>query len=93
MGDDTPPPVDPSKPNTLTFQSVSEEDLGYYRCEVKEAGRVVLIVYRALYKEIPDTSCVDTSLSGECTSLCEVHAFVGSKVLASIATTSHFLIL
>ena len=31
-----------SKPNVLTFQSMCEEDLGYYRCEVKEAGRVVL---------------------------------------------------
>ena len=40
-----------SKPNVLTFQSVGEEDLGYYRCEVKEAGRVVLTVYRALYRD------------------------------------------
>ena len=40
-----------SKPNVLTFRSVSEEDLGYYRCEVKEAGRVVLTVYRALYRD------------------------------------------
>ena len=35
----------------LTFQSVSEEDLDYYQCEVKEAGKVVLTVYRALYKD------------------------------------------
>ena len=41
-----------SEPNVLTFQSVSEEDLGYYQCEVKEAGRIVLTVYRALYKDI-----------------------------------------
>ena len=40
-----------SGPNILTFQSVGEEDLGYYRCEVKEAGKVVLTVYRALYRE------------------------------------------
>ena len=40
-----------SKPNVLTFQSVDEEDFGYYRCEVKEAGRVILTVYRALYKD------------------------------------------
>ena len=37
--------------NVLTFQSVCEKDLGYYRCEVKEAGRVVLTVYRALYRD------------------------------------------
>ena len=40
-----------SEPNVLTFQSVSKEDLGYYRCEVREAGKVVLTVYRALYKD------------------------------------------
>ncbi len=34
----------------LTFQSVSKEDLDYYQCEVKEAGKVVLTVYRALYE-------------------------------------------
>ena len=51
VGDDTPPPVDPSKPNVLTFPSVDEEDLDYYKCEVKEAGKVVLTVYRALYKD------------------------------------------
>ena len=40
-----------SEPNVLTIQSVSEDDLGYYRCEVKKAGKVVLTVYRALYRE------------------------------------------
>ena len=45
-----------SEPNVLTFQSVSEEDLGYYRCEVKEAGRVVLTIYRALYMDTDDKS-------------------------------------
>ena len=50
VGDDTPPHVDPSRPNVLTFQSVDEEDLDYYKCEVKEAGRVVFSVYRALHK-------------------------------------------
>ena len=40
-----------STTNVVTFQSVSEEDLGYYRCEVREAGKVVLTVYRALYKD------------------------------------------
>ena len=39
-----------SKPNELMFQSVSEEDFGYYRCEVKEAEKVVLTVYRVLLK-------------------------------------------
>ena len=37
--------------SVLTFLSVSEEDLGYYRCEVKEAGKMVLTVYKALFKE------------------------------------------
>ena len=40
-----------SEPNVLTFQSVSQKDLGYYRCEVMEAGRVILTVYRALYRD------------------------------------------
>ena len=39
-----------SDPNVLTFDSVIEKDFGYYRCDVKEAGRVVLTIYRALYK-------------------------------------------
>ncbi len=52
VGDDDTPPR-PSKPNTLSFPSVSEEDFGHYQCEVKDvaAGNVVLTVYRALYKE------------------------------------------
>ena len=49
--DDTKPPTHHCKPNILTFQSVSEEDLDYYQCEVKEAGKVVLTVYRALYED------------------------------------------
>ncbi len=48
--DDTQPPADDCKLNMLTFRSVREEDLGYYQCEVKEAGKVVLTVYRALYE-------------------------------------------
>ena len=55
-----------SEPNVLTFESVSEKDLGYYRCEVKEVERVVLTVYKALYKEKSNASCVDTSRSGTC---------------------------
>ena len=35
----------------LTFRSVREEDLDYYQCEVKEVGKVVLTVYRALYED------------------------------------------
>ena len=34
----------------LTFRSVSEKDVGYYRCDVKEQGIAVLTLYRALYK-------------------------------------------
>ncbi|XP_064389177.1 uncharacterized protein LOC135337211 [Halichondria panicea] len=41
------------RPNTLSFPSVREEDFGHYQCEVKDtaAGKVLLTVYRALYKE------------------------------------------
>ena len=38
-------------PNVLSFSRISEDDLGYYRCDVKERGKVVLTVYRALYRE------------------------------------------
>ncbi|XP_064392626.1 uncharacterized protein LOC135340238 isoform X2 [Halichondria panicea] len=57
VGDDNTQPIHPCKPNILTFQSVSEEDLDYYQCEVKEAGTVVLTVYRTFYKDelIPQT--------------------------------------
>ena len=37
--------------NKVTFQSVSEEDFGYYKCEVKEGAKVVLTVYRALHEQ------------------------------------------
>ena len=47
------------EPNVLTFQSVCEKDLGYYRCEVKEAERVVLTVYRALYRDESNTYCIN----------------------------------
>ena len=59
VGGDTPPPVEFSKPNLVSFQSVSEEHLGYYRCEVREAGKVVLTVYRALYKD-ESTKSIET---------------------------------
>ena len=59
-----------SEPNVLTFESVSEKDFGYYRCEVKEAERVVLTVYRALYGDESSTSCVEPSLSGVFSIVC-----------------------
>ena len=58
------------EPNVLTFQSVGEEDLGYYRCEVKEAERVVLTAYKALYRDESHTSCVECSPSGMCSIVC-----------------------
>ncbi len=41
------------RPNTLSFPSVREEDFGHYQCEVKDSatGKVVLTLYKALYKE------------------------------------------
>ncbi len=41
------------RPNTLSFPSVREEDFGHYQCEVKDAaaGKVLLTLYKALYKE------------------------------------------
>ena len=41
------------QPNTLSFPSVREEDFGHYQCEVKDAAaeKVLLTLYRALYKE------------------------------------------
>ena len=51
-------------PNILSFQSVSEEDIGYYWCEVKEAGKVVLTVYRALYSQEPNSGGMEPSPSG-----------------------------
>ncbi len=55
VGDDDTAPV-LSKPNTVSFPSVREEDFGHYQCEVKDAaaGKVLLTLYTALYKE--DTS-------------------------------------
>ena len=50
----------------LTFQSVCAEDFSYYCCEVKEAERVVLTAYRALYRDESQTSCADPSQSGKC---------------------------
>ena len=43
------------RPNTLSFPSVKEEDFGHYQCEVKDAaaGKVLLTLYTALYKEEP----------------------------------------
>ena len=35
--------------NILTFEKVSEKDLGDYQCVVKERGKVVLTLYRILY--------------------------------------------
>ena len=50
--DDGTAPV-PSKPNTLSFLSVREEDFGHYQCEVKDAaaGKVLFTLYTALYKD------------------------------------------
>ncbi|XP_064402010.1 uncharacterized protein LOC135347838 isoform X2 [Halichondria panicea] len=49
------------QPNTLSFPSVREEDFGHYQCEVKDAGKVLLTLYTALYKE--DTSNAVTPLA------------------------------
>ena len=51
VGDDTPPSIDPNRPNVLSFKNVNKEDLDYYKCEVKEAGEVVLTVLRALHRD------------------------------------------
>ena len=45
-------------PNVLSFSRISEDDLGYYRCEVKETGKVVLTVYRALYEDVSSACSV-----------------------------------
>ena len=41
----------------LIFSSVSENDFGYYRCEVKEREKVILTVYRALYRDTASRQC------------------------------------
>ena len=41
--------------NVLQFQDIKQEDYGYYKCEVKEGEKVVLTVFRALYKGKPNT--------------------------------------
>ena len=48
--------IQTAQPNVLTFNEICERDFGYYWCEVKEAGRVVLTVYRALLEEQCSTS-------------------------------------
>ena len=51
-------PVQPcTDPNILVFPTVSEKDLGYYRCDVKERGKVVLTLYRALYGRSNSEQC------------------------------------
>jgi len=39
------------QPSIIRFPEVSEKDFGHYTCEVREAGRIVLTVYKALYKD------------------------------------------
>jgi len=51
VGDHLPPPVHPRRANIVAISSVSEEDFGHYKCEVKKAGTTVLTVYKALYKD------------------------------------------
>ena len=50
VGDYTPLSTNPNEPSVLSFQRVSEGDFGYYRCEVSEAGKMILTIYRALYR-------------------------------------------
>ena len=37
--------------NELSIENICEGDFGYYRCKVLEAGKVVLTLYRALYRQ------------------------------------------
>ena len=53
-----------SEPNVFTFQNISEKDFGFYRCEVKEAGKLVLTVYRVLYRDESSTCDTEHSTSG-----------------------------
>ena len=39
------------EPNILSFPCVRERDFGHYKCEVREAGKLILTLYRALLKE------------------------------------------
>ena len=64
----------------LAFQSVSEEDLGYYQCEVKEAKSVVLTVYRALYREESNTCCINEPFSS------------GMSIFNSVFERAHFTV-
>ena len=68
-----------AEPNVLTFQSISEKDYGYYRCEVKEADKVVLTVYKALYKDEFTTTCMEHSQSG-------IKCVIGSEMEDHFAT-------
>ena len=54
-----------TEPNILSFQSIREKDLCYYRCEVQEAGKKVLTVYKAFYREESKTNGAGTSPSGK----------------------------
>ena len=55
----------PVVPNVLSFPSVNVSDFGYYLCEVKEAEKVVLTVYRALYLNESKTNRDGFSPSGK----------------------------
>ena len=59
-GSSQPIQTNSSRPNTLTFKRIKEEDLGYYKCEVKEVGRVVLVLYRALYRQETMTRSIES---------------------------------
>ena len=66
MDDAKLPPVDSSKPNLISIKSVCEKDFGCYRCEVKEAGKVVLTVYRALCRDETILNSIEASATGTC---------------------------
>ena len=52
----TPLILDSKSPNFLFFKNICENDFGDYKCVVKESEKVILTVYRALYKSRP-SSC------------------------------------
>ena len=60
--------------HTLTFPAVCEKDFGYYICKVKVEGKVILTVYKALYREVTSKCSSYEQTIFACTFLVVAHA-------------------
>ena len=55
--------IQTDEPHAITFPAVCEKDFGYYLCKIKVAGKLILTLYKGLYRESTSKSTARVTVS------------------------------